>query len=810
MKNNFPLPTAHPQNGHCVNYIAPILEFSAANKESISVTALENDIVRVAFCPNGTPRFERTWLVLGKDGAMPKEGRLRSDFSGFTLPMVKIAASEKQVSLQTADLRLEIDPHTFALRWFTAAGSPLAADVAEAPYVYDPAGETVGHNLACKSGEYYYGFGEISGKLNKAGSHILLKNVDNPGYSAKNGSPLYKLIPFYITYNPDTHQAFGIFYDNLATTTFDLNVRADGLPEHHRYVAETGDVEYYFIYGPSMEAVVEKFTKLTGRSILPPRWSLGYMGSTMNYTEAKDAQVQLAKFAQKCEANQIPCDLFHLSSGYTLGEDGKRYVFNWNRNRVPEPQQMVDDFHAHGIRLAANIKPCLLLTHPRFEEVKKLGAFIRQPNSDEPEIFPFWGGDAAALDFSNPVAVDWWKKNAKEQLLNYGIDSTWNDNNEFEVQNGEARCLGFGKDFPVKYARPLQTLLMMRTSFEAQMETRPNERPFLISRSGCAGMQRYVQTWSGDNFTSWQTMKYNIPMGLGLSLSGVPNTGHDVGGFAGPRPSPELFVRWVQNGIFHPRFTIHSWKLFFGANEPWMYPSVFPIVRETMQFRYRLMPYLYNLLVEAAETGHPIMRPLVYAFPEDKNCLEESFDFMLGPSLLVASVVTPLTRFRKVYLPAGQDWVDFYSHKLYKGGQTIRAAAPLSHLPLFVRAGDMIPLGEVVHPQFHTQDDVRQILVFPNAGAGKGSLVLHEDDGVSLGYQRGEVTHVTIEAEYSSSELNFSVQVAPYGFALPYKELEFILPRGEQRKVKMNGIQKQWQDQNGQTHFTWLVPDRSA
>ncbi len=810
MKNDFSLPDTRPQKGRCTHSQGPTLTFEAANHETLTVTALENDLVRVAFCPDGTPRFERTWLVPGKEGKFPNEGKSRQDFSAFSLPKTKIEATENQASLQTTDLRLQINPQTFTLRWFTSYGTLLAADVEEAPYLYQQQGESVGHNLICNQDEYYFGFGEVSGKLNKANSHILLKNVDNPGYSARSGSPLYKLIPFYITYNPQNKQAFGIFYDNLATTTFDLNTRLGGLPEHRRYAAETGDVEYYFIYGPSIAEVVEKFTRLTGRMILPPRWSLGYMGSTMNYTEAKDAQVQLAKFAQKCEQNQIPCDLFHLSSGYTLGEDGKRYVFHWNRSRVPEPQQMVDDFHAHGIRLAANIKPCLLTSHPRFDEAKQLGAFIREPNSDEPQIFPFWGGQAAALDFSNPAAVNWWRQNAKEQLLNYGIDSTWNDNNEFEVQDGNARCAGFGSEFAVKYARPLQTLLMMRTSYEAQIESRPNERPFLISRAGCAGMQRYVQTWSGDNFTSWLTLKYNLPMGLGLGLSGVPNTGHDVGGFAGPRPSPELFVRWVQSGIFQPRFTIHSWKVLFGANEPWMYPAVFPIIRETMQFRYRLMPYLYNLLVEAAESGHPIMRPLVYAFPQDEHCLEESFDFMLGASLLVAPVVTPFTRSRRLYLPAGQEWVDFYSHRTYRGGQSIRADAPLSHLPLFVRAGDMIPLGEVVHPQFHKKDDLRQILVFPTRGAGKGSLALREDDGHSLGYQRGEITHLHIEAEYTLTELKFTVHLAPYAYTLPYNELEFILPKGENRPVQMNGLKKQWQDEAGRTHFTWPIPKRSA
>jgi alpha-glucosidase len=203
----------------------------------------------------------------------------------------------------------------------------------------------------------------------------------------------------------------------------------------------------------------------------------------------------------------------------------------------------------------------------------------------------------------------------------------------------EARCAGFGEPFRVAHARPLQTLLMTRASYEAQKEYRPDKRPYLISRSGCPGIQRYAQTWSGDNQSNWETLKYNIPMGLGLSISGAPNTGHDVGGFCGNAPSPELFVRWVQNGVFHPRFTIHSYHADGSVNEPWMYPEVLPIIREWIEFRYRLIPYLYTLLFESTQTGHPIIRPMVYAFPGDPKCQTESFDFMLGPSLLVASVL---------------------------------------------------------------------------------------------------------------------------------------------------------------------------
>ena len=347
---------------------------------------------------------------------------------------------------------------------------------------------------------------------------------------------------------------------------------------------------------------------------------------------------------------------------------------------------------------------------------------------------------------------------------------------------------------------------MMRASYEAQVENRPDERPFVISRAGCPGMQRYVQTWSGDNLTSWQTLKYNIPMGLGLGLSGMVNTGHDVGGFAGLRPGPELFLRWVQNGIFHPRFTIHSWKIDGSANEPWMYPKVFPAVREAILLRYRLIPYLYNLMVESAQTGHPLLRPLVYQFPADPRCLDESFDFMLGPSLLVASVLAPGVRKRKVYLPAGQDWYNFYTQERLEGGQTHTVAAPLEYIPLFVPAGSLIPMGPVVHPLYEAQDTFRQILLFPGDSSGESSLELSEDDGHSLAYQRGELTRIRINLHTTAQRLELDVSLEPYHFKLPYAELEFVLPAGENRSVVLSGLMRQWVDEQSRRHFTWPIP----
>jgi alpha-glucosidase len=338
---------------------------------------------------------------------------------------------------------------------------------------------------------------------------------------------------------------------------------------------------------------------------------------------------------------------------------------------------------------------------------------------------------------------------------------------------------------------------MTRASYEAQQEYRPNERPYLISRSGCPGIQRYAQTWSGDNCSDWETLKYNIPMGLGLSLSGAPNTGHDVGGFCGNAPSPELFVRWVQNGVFHPRFTIHSYHSDGSVNEPWMYPEVLPIVREWIEFRYRLIPYLYTLLFESAQTGHPIIRPMVYEFPADPKCHTESFDFMLGPNLLVASVLQDGARRRPVYLPAANEWCDWYTGEWHTGGQVVSADAPLERIPLFVRAGGLIPMGKVMRHVGAEPDDVRQVFVFPHPTAGRGEFTLIEDDGLTLGYQRGEYSEVQLEVAATRDRI--SLQAVRRGnHRLPYQRIEYILPPNETRPVTVSG--ETWTDAQGRGH----------
>jgi alpha-glucosidase len=394
----------------------------------------------------------------------------------------------------------------------------------------------------------------------------------------------------------------------------------------------------------------------------------------------------------------------------------------------------------------------------------------------------FWDETGAYLDFTNPETYAWWKARVTDALLQYGIASTWNDNNEFEIWSDQPQIHGFGTPRRACEAKPLHTLLMIKASREAQCAYAPNQRPFLISRSGAAGMQRYVQTWSGDNYTSWETLRYNIRMAMGLALSGVSNTGHDIGGFSGPAPEPELFLRWVQHGIFLPRFSIHSWNDDQSVNEPWMYPEITPHVRALIKFRYRLIPYLYDLLWRSHSRYEPMIRPTFHDFPDDARCFEENDDMLLGGKLLVASVVDAGQRERTVYLPQGCNWYDFWSGDHFAGGQNVTLPAPWDRPPLLVREGSAVPLN-VAELHFSHPADERGFAVFPPKAAGAFKDEFFDDDGQSEAYRQQQYGLWQIAVSADPAGLDIAITRA--GSCPPAaSEVTVLLPRQETRALR--------------------------
>lgn len=723
----------HPPRFRLAAQRAGWVELAAPEGFRVHIFVLEDDIIRVLVASDDGLTMPRTWAVAPGLSDVPYQGRDRFDLSGFSLPPFTLDESADALVIATSRLRVTVRLAGFFCTWETwqAAGwQPLAQDRPTQAYNWGWWDEKVYHYLVRSKDELYFGLGERSGDANRLGRSFRMCNLDPMGYNARTTDPLYKHIPYYLTWKPAEGRGFGLFYDTLSDCTFNLGQELDNYHGPYRsFIADFGELDYYVIAGTDPAAITRRYTWLTGRPALMPRWGLGYSGSTMTYTDAPNAQERMNEFIDGCRKNDILVDSFHLSSGYTsIGN--KRYVFHWNREKFPDPAGFVRHFLDHGIRLCANIKPCLLRDHPRFAEAERQGLFIKNPNGS-PAAVQFWDETGAYLDFTNQRTFQWWKDRVKEALLDYGVAATWNDNNEFEIWGAKSLADGFGRLFPARQAKPLQTLLMLKASREAQIEHNPAERPFLVSRSGMAGMQRYVQTWSGDNYTSWETLRYNIRMGTGLAISGISNAGHDIGGFSGPAPGPELLLRWVQFGIFLPRFSIHSWNDDGTVNEPWMYPEVTGHIRDLIRLRYRLLPYIYDALWQYHQDYLPVIRPTWHDFPDDPLCFAENDEMLLGDALLVAPVVESGAVTRSVYLPKACVWRDFWTGERFAGGQTIVRPAPAERPVLLVREGAIIPVNEAELHFGRARADQRGFLVFAGEAGSALRAVCHEDDGIS-------------------------------------------------------------------------------
>ncbi|HEY1448666.1 MAG TPA: TIM-barrel domain-containing protein, partial [Caulobacteraceae bacterium] len=373
--------------------------------------------------------------------------------------------------------------------------------------------------------------------------------------------------------------------------------------------------------------------------------------------------------------------------------------------------------------------------------------------------------------------VAWWKDQVKANILDFGVAATWNDNNEFEIWSPKALAKGLAA--PARETRAVQPILMMRASRAAQIEHAPGKRPYVVTRSGCVGMHRYAQTWSGDNATSWETLRYNIKMGLGLALSGISNSGHDVGGFFGPPPDPELLTRWAEFGVFMPRFSIHSWNDDGSVNSPWMHEAVADKVAALMRLRVRMQPYLHYLSWRYASNFEPIWRPTFYDFPSDPAAWDENDEFMLGPSLLVAPVVTPGAVKRALTAPAGADWIDPWTGTRITGGRVAVLDAPLGRPTILARVGSLIPVNRAP-ARFGDETLERGFMFFP-PDAGEVSIELFDDDGESAVDLAGATPAIRIVARCDDGTIEVSVT----GLA-GLKPEAFILPPSEKRALVVN------------------------
>ncbi len=752
-----------------------------ANGLTCRVSLLKPDLARVVFLHHNAATQKRTWSVLAHGATdVPWEGRDRLDETSWPGAQHQFQSTAAGITLTTSAMSLTIALQPLVFTWALPDGTVFAQDRPSHAASFGARG--LRHAAARHPEDRYHGLGDKTGPINLHGRRLRTTMLDSLGYDAQRGDPLYKHWPFLIVQDGASGVAHGIFYDNLADSSFDLGCEHDNYHGLYRtYEAAGGDLDYYIFPGPQILDVTRKFLGLTGKPALPPRWTLGFAQTAMAVADSDTAQARMEEFIARCGSEYIPVSAFHFGSGYTsIGT--KRYVFTWNRSKYPNPEALLAKFHEAGIHVVANLKPCLLDDHPRYAEPE--GAYVNDPHGHA-VITQFWDGEGAFLDFTNPKAVAWWQQGVTRDVLGTGFDSAWNDNNEYGFADDGATCAGFGDPIPLDLARPLQSYLMTRASIDATRAHAPGQRAFTVTRAGMPGVQRYAQTWTGDNDSSWHCLAWNMRMAATMSLSGLGNTGHDIGGFSGPIPDGELVTRWTQAGIVHPRMIMNSWKPGETYTTPWLHPEAIPAIRDAIRLRYRLMPYLYSLMHKASADGTPPLLPTCAVFPTDPATHIDSPDLVLGPFLLAAPVVTQGARARDVYLSHGPEcWFDFWSGERLASGTTTTLAAPLDRLPLVVAAGAILPMTDSADFSRLHDEPSRCLRLFPGETTGTSHFTLIEDDGASEG---GATAHIAITMSWTPTDVMVRADVTG-DFPLPYDSIAASLPAADRRSLHLGPL----------------------
>ena len=662
-----------------------------------------------------------------------------------------LTENSEKLCFETAKLKLVIGKEPISIMLYDKEENILFSTEKLFPFTLD-SNRRITSYFRMKEDDCFYGFGEKAGELNKNKKFLRERATDAMGYDAEKMDTLYKHIPFFIKLDRDSKRAIGMFYHNFYESVFNMGCeKSNYLPRYSYWQADGGDIDLFLLAGGTIPTIIEQYTMLTGRPVLLPKRALGYQGSSMFYPELeKDSDDAVLDFIDTVHNEGFPIDGFHLSSGYTSYKN-KRCVFTWNKERFKNPSAYFAAMNEKGAQNVPNIKPGILLMHPYFDEFQKGDVFVKdskEPNKNA--VGMWWGGEGVFWDFTSTKARELWKKYVTETLIDVGTDSIWNDNCEYDsLMDKDAKVDFDGKGGTIGELKPIMSTLMCKLSNDAVIEHNKDARPYSVCRSGSSGIQHYAQTWCGDNYTSWETLRYNIPMITGMGLSGQPNEGADIGGFAGPAPEEELFLRWVQQGIFQARFSIHSASNDNTVTEPWMFRDITPLVREAILLRYRFMPYLYSLEYESSQTGAPIMRALVYEFQNDPAVYDESFDYMFGRDILLANVLEKGAKTRKIYLPKGSSWYDLNDKfRRYEGGQTIEIPVTLESIPMFLREGAIIPMAE--NRIFSMEKDKVTDLLLTVIPGEERSFCLYDDDGRTNDYKNGQFLKTDIHMSGNS------------------------------------------------------------
>ena len=745
------------------------ISFVCSDNSQVRLTILAPDLIRVrAAFGKPIPAKDHSWAIAKDDWTTPRWN------ISETTSAVTVSTDEVEVVVSRSPLLIEFrDARTHQL--INADERPMAHDAKGqlAGMMFDPkAGTFIAVSKKLGFDEHFYGLGEKAARLDKRRGFFVNWNSDTPGYT-EGRDPIYQTIPFYLALQRGV--AYGIFFDNSYRSYFDFGRSSQ---QRAWFGAEGGELNYYFFYGPSIKKILGRYADLTGHMPLPPMWALGNQQSRWSYYP--DTMVE--EVAREYRQRDLPLDVIHLDIDYMRGYR----VFTFDSQRFPNPKALSDKLAGQGIKLITIVDPGVKHeprgggTDPRyfvFEQGLERNYFQHRSNGQlfVPRV---WPGESVFVDYTLPEARRWWGDLHRVYTDN-GIAGIWNDMNEpsdFVDQTGKNQLdvVSYDEGERTTHAKNRNTfaLLMSRATYEGLERLRPDGRPYVITRAGYAGIQRYATMWIGDTNSTWDALALNIPMFTTLGLSGEPFVGSDVGGFIG-RGNGELLVRSYQVSFLAPFCRNH--KVIDGYDqEPWRFGKYYEdIIRKFLKLRYELLPFLYTTLEESHRTGVPLFRPLMLNYQDDPNTYNIDDQFMIGSNLLVAPILKPDVTRRLVYLPSGT-WYDYWTNKKYAGGTMITVDAPLDTVPMFVRGGAMIP---TTTPQNYVGERPAAPITFniyPNEkGTAAGNL--YEDDGVSPGYKRGLFRRTTVSGRRKNGGFSTSIDSSEGHFNPGARQLKFAV-----------------------------------
>ncbi|KHJ39020.1 alpha-xylosidase BoGH31A [Pedobacter glucosidilyticus] len=688
---------------------------------------------------------------------------LKKDFSYAVISQpkttkVNISQTDDLVIIQTDSLKAVIQKKPYAISFQTLDGRIINQD--EADLTTSWVGEEVTTYKKMQEGERFIGLGEKTGNLDRKGNGYTNWNTDAFGYRTDQ-DPIYSTIPFYIGIHNNLN--YGIFLDNTYQSDFNFGASNNRFSS---FGAQGGEMNYYFIYHKNLADIITSYTALTGRMKMPPLWSLGYQQNRYSYYP----DTEVYRIAQTLREKKIPADGITLDIHYM---DNYK-LFTWDKQRFANPLEMTKKLSSMGFKTTVIVDPGIKVekNYGAYERGLTDNIFIKYPDSTNysGQVWPGW---CHFPDFTSDKARNWWKKEVKF-FAETGVSGIWNDMNEIATwgQKMPSNVLFDydGMKASHKQAHNVYGMQMARASFEGITEQVPNKRPFILTRAGYAGMQRYTAKWTGDNRSEDNHMLLGVRLMNSLGLSGVAFTGMDIGGFTG-NPTVGLYARWIQIGAFNPYFRNHT-AVNTKSSEPWSYgEEVLEISRNYISLRYKMLPYLYSAFYEASTSGQPIMRSLAIDYTHDAKVYDTQFQnqFFFGKAIMVAPFEST-DKYGKVYFPKAT-WYNLYTADKEQGNQEKIIQLNMHKLPVYVKESSIIPMQSLIQTTAEKPTDTLTIHVYK--GELNNNYVYYEDDGDSYNYEKGEFFKRVILYSPSTKSLVFDKVEGNYKSKFNYIKVVF-------------------------------------